>query len=79
MSNENIREQWEQFVEKYKEHFMSNEEKWEIDLQKVKDYIVQYKKLPSVRDNKLPSVRDNNPEIKRLALWIGCQQNNYRQ
>jgi hypothetical protein len=49
MKDENIRKMWQEFINdiKYKEYFLSNEEIWKDNLNKVKEYIHKYKKRPS--------------------------------
>ena len=70
MKNEPIRKQWEQFIEKHKIHFMTNEEEWNIKLQEVDNYIIQH--------NKRPSQIDKNKEIQTLGRWLSCQQETYK-
>ena len=48
---------------------MSNDEKWNDTLEKVKMYIKT--------NNKLPSVKDKNKDIRQLKLWISNQKKNY--
>ena len=70
MSDEKIHNEWTQFLEKYKEYFISNEELWLNTLEELKKYIDLNKKKP-VKSNK-------NKEIKQLGIWISHQQNNYK-
>ena len=69
MKNQAIRNKWEQFIEKHKIHFMTNEEEWEIKLQEADNYIIQHNKRPS----------DKNKEFQTLATWIFSQQRNYKE
>ncbi len=69
MKDETIRKEWIQFIEKYKQYFLSNNELWFNNLKQVEDYII--------KNNKRPSNSDKDFEIKRLAKWIGHQQENY--
>eukprot|EP00966_Prymnesium_polylepis_P164284 3798194-Prymnesium_polylepis.1 len=69
MKEESIRKKWEEFVEEYKVHFLSNEEEWEMNLEAVKTYIDKEKKRPS------ESSKDET--TKKLGQWIGTQQKNY--
>jgi hypothetical protein len=69
MSDENIRSQWEKFIDEYKKYFKSNEEEWIEKLEETKGYINTY--------NKRPSGRDANTEIKQLGYWLQHQQTNY--
>jgi superfamily II DNA or RNA helicase len=71
MKNPDIKMKWEEFIDTYKEYFISNEEKWNNTLDKVIKYINVNKKRPSNEDK--------NKEIKKLARWIGTQQNNYKK
>jgi superfamily II DNA or RNA helicase len=70
MINEFIRKKWEDFIEKHKSHFMTDEEEWNINLQKSENYITQH--------NKRPSTHDKNKEIKFLGSWISRQTNQYK-
>jgi hypothetical protein len=69
MKNEDIRKLWEEFIKEYEEYFLSNEEIWKHKLDKVKEYINTF--------NKLPSSTDKNKEIKVLGSWIGTQKAKY--
>ena len=71
MKDDNIRKKWEEFVEKHKQYFTTNEEEWLSNLQKVDEYIVE--------NNKRPSNRDTNKNVKYLADWISNQQKNYKK
>jgi superfamily II DNA or RNA helicase len=72
MSNQNIFDQWINFIndDKYKIYFMSNDEEWLDNLERVKHYIEE--------NNKRPSKHDKNNEIKILGAWISTQQANYK-
>jgi superfamily II DNA or RNA helicase len=70
MSNPEIRKEWEETVNKYKEYLViDNEELWKMTLKKVIDYIKKEKKNPSTHDK--------NPNIKKLGQWINNQKKNY--
>jgi len=74
MCNDKYRKKWEQFLNDYKKYFtcdhsMSNEDKWNYTLQKVKEYINQYKKRPSASDK--------DDEIRKLGNWICWYSKNY--
>ena len=71
MSNKEIRNKWEKFIEDYAKYFISNEELWEKTLKEVKKYIDKH--------NKRPSQHDKNQEIKKLGKWISHQQENYKK
>jgi superfamily II DNA or RNA helicase/ribosomal protein S17E len=66
MKNEYIKKIWEEFIEKYKEYFKTDIEKWKENLNKLENYIIENKKLPSTTD------KDNN--IKSLACWVLTSQ-----
>jgi DNA-directed RNA polymerase subunit H (RpoH/RPB5) len=70
MKNNEIRKEWEQFIEKYNELFKSNEEKWIEIKELVEKYIIENKKLPSYHN------KDKNS--KYLYNWLSTQQQNYK-
>jgi hypothetical protein len=70
MKNIVIRNSWEEFINQYKEYFMSNEEIWYKRLNKLKEYIDI--------NNKRPSQTDKNKEIKQLGVWLQTQITNYK-
>ena len=69
MKNKKIKKSWEQFIEKYKKYFLSNEEIWKDNLEQVKKYIDD--------NNKKPSTHDKNNIVKQLGTWLSTQQKNY--
>ena len=71
MKNEEIYNEWTNFMNEYEEYFLSNEEIWYDTLNKVKEYIDE--------NSKRPSNSDKNKEIKQLASWISNQQKNYKK
>jgi len=73
MKNEEIRMSWEEFISDilYKNYFISNEEEWYLNLNKVKEYMD--------RENKRPSSEDKDNEIKKLGKWIGTNTTNYKK
>jgi len=70
MSNPEIRNEWEQFVEKHKVHFRTNEEIWRDMLLQVDKYIIDH--------GKRPSAGDKNKDSKQLGQWLGNQISNYK-
>jgi len=72
MKNEKIYNIWTEFLNsyEYKKYFMSNEELWIDNFNKIKKYIDKYDKLPL--DN------DDNENIKNLGMWIGIQKYTYK-
>ena len=71
MKEPEIRKLWEEFNEKYKEHFLDNVKKWKDNLEKVSAYIDT--------NNKPPSEKNKNGEIKKLGLWLRTQKENYNK
>jgi hypothetical protein len=70
MKDANIKKAWIEFTNnKYKQYFLTNNEEWFNNLKDVEDYLNI--------NNKRPSTIDKDNEIKRLAKWIGHQQDNY--
>jgi superfamily II DNA or RNA helicase len=71
MSNKNIREYWEKFVgdEKYKKYFISNNEVWCDNLEKVKEFMDT--------ENKRPSTYSKNQYENYLGSWISNQFHNH--
>ena len=69
MENEDIRTIWEDFVERYPDLFMTDEEAWFDKLRKVEEYIQE--------NNKLPSSNDKDKDISSLGHWIPRQNRNY--
>lgn len=70
MADSEVRKIFEQFLEEYKEYFMSNEEKWYFNLEKVKKYIKEHK----VR----PAEKSTNEAVRKLGVWLSNNIINYR-
>ena len=70
MKNQEIRIKWEEFTNEFQQYFLSNEEEWIINLNKVREYINL--------KGKRPTYTDKNKEIKSLGCWIQTQQENYK-
>jgi hypothetical protein len=71
MKNPNIKKEWEETVDKYKEYLVvDNEDIWKITLKKLIDYMKKEKKCPSTIDE--------NPDIKTLGQWLSNQKENYK-
>ena len=68
-----IYDKWTKCIndDNYKEYFISNEDEWYNNLEKVKKYINE--------NNKRPSEKDKNKEIKQMGNWILHQQINYKK
>lgn len=69
MKQQEIRNAWKEFIKKYKQHFMSNEENWYMMLNKIKEYINEHEQRPTTFDK--------NQEVKTMANWINTQNRNY--
>ena len=70
MKNEEIKKEWERFINEYNKLFKTNEELWYENKNKVIDYFKEY--------NILPSTIDKDNEIKKLGIWINNQKKNYK-
>jgi predicted RNase H-like HicB family nuclease len=70
MKNEEIKKEWEDFINKYQELFKTNKEVWKDNLIKAENYINN--------NNKLPSLKDKNQDIKSINVWITCQKRQYK-
>jgi len=70
MKDNKIREIYEKFINDYQKYFMSNEEIWLNNLNKVKQYID--------KNNKKPLITDENKDIQKLSTWIRDQQTKYK-
>jgi hypothetical protein len=65
-----IYNKFKNFLEIYKEYFISNEEIWNNHYEKVINYIKE--------NNKLPLEKHKSKDIKFLGKWLSCQKTNYR-
>jgi hypothetical protein len=70
MKNQEIYNKWTEFINNYKEYFISNDEIWYNRLEEVKKYIDE--------NNRKPLSTDKNDYIKSLGLWISTQKQNYK-
>lgn len=70
MKNKEIKTIWKDFITKYKELFLTVNEKWYNNLDKV---ILHIK-----NNNKLPSAHSKNKEEFKLGGWIGTNKQNYK-
>ena len=69
MKNPEIRTEWEETLEKYKDYLCDSDEQWQLTLQKVCKYMDDKKKAPSQTDE--------NCKIKKLGQWVSNQKKNY--
>lgn len=67
MKNTEIRKLWEEFIEKYKQYFISNEELWINTLKQVKQYININNTCPP----------QHNKKTHNLGCWLSTQKKNY--
>jgi hypothetical protein len=73
MTNPEIRKEWKETVDKYKEYLSDNEEKWEKQWRSTLEKLVDYME----KEKKSPNKRDKNPDIKILGAWVSNQKQNY--
>ena len=73
MKNEIIYNKWTEFInhENYKQYFISNEDIWDNNFNKVIQYIDTY--------NKRPSSEDKDKQINSLGKWVLSQIKNYKK
>jgi ribosomal RNA-processing protein 8 len=71
MKDETKYELWTQFLEEYKEYFISNDDKWFNIFEELKDFIDANKKRPNAYSK--------NPAEKKLGLWTYTQNTNYKK
>ena len=71
MKDENIRKLWEEFINdsKYQEYFISQYDKFVLDLNKLKIYIDKNKKKPT------HCCKDK--DVKSIGYWISNTQKHY--
>ena len=71
MKEPKIYKEWNKFINcpLYKEHFLNNNDKWDLTLSKVKEFINKKKRAPTNNSK--------NENEKILASWIGTQRKNY--
>ena len=70
MKNEDIRKIWKEFTDNNTELFITADEIWIENKNKVEDYIQQF--------NKLPSQANKDKTISSLASWVSSQKQNYK-
>ena len=70
METEEKRNLWEDFVEKYKEYFIDNNEVWNTKFEELKKFMDEYKKRPSSKSK--------NKDEKVLGSWIHNQLTHYK-
>jgi superfamily II DNA or RNA helicase len=61
---------WTQFLEEYKEYFITDDELWMKSLDKIKEFISKNKKRPSIKSQ--------NAEEVQCARWFSNQQQYYK-
>lgn len=75
--SENRTKKWKEFIEndKYSKYFITIEEHWFLQFEKMKKFIIKYKKRPprsGLVDGEI------NKEIKTLGGWLHSQLHNYK-
>jgi superfamily II DNA or RNA helicase len=70
MENDLIRLKWKKFTKEYNKYFLNYIEIFNINLQKIINFINE--------NNKIPSEYDKNDNIAILGRWIGTQKNKYK-
>jgi ribosomal RNA-processing protein 8 len=70
MNTEERRKIWDEFVEKYKEYFIDNDDKWNTKFEELKNFININKKRPIQKST--------NECEKVLGSWISNQLTNYK-
>jgi superfamily II DNA or RNA helicase len=69
ITKENIRNEWEKFVNKHINLFINDEDKWVYKLKQIQQYILV--------NGCLPSQNNDNEDINKMAVWICRQKKNY--
>ena len=69
MKNNDVNKKWEEFIQKYQNYFLSNDELWINKLNEIKKYIEEH--------NEVPLERSKNIEVKQMGAWIHTQQSAY--
>ena len=70
MKNEEIKKSWNNFINKYYELFMTCDEVWHVNFNKLEQFIKD--------NNKLPKKNSNIDEYKKLSKWLSHQKTNYK-
>jgi superfamily II DNA or RNA helicase len=71
MKNETRYNLWTQFLEVFKEHLFTDDEKWIQSFEKLKTFINENKRRPKTQIN--------NKEEKYLDSWLSNQQHHYKK
>jgi superfamily II DNA or RNA helicase len=71
MKNEERYDLWSNFLEDYKELFISDDEKWDDNFKKLKEYLIINKKLPRQKSD--------NEDEKKISNWYTSQQKKYKE
>jgi len=74
MKTEDIYNLFTEFINKYSQYFMTNEEEWKINLEKCKKYIDENGERPNDGSYK----KNITIETKKLNTWLGEQLKNYK-
>jgi hypothetical protein len=64
-------QKWTDFIEEYKEYFKTDDEIWDEIFEKLKSFIDENKRIPSIKLT--------NKEEKQLCIWLNNQQTYYKK
>jgi DNA-directed RNA polymerase subunit H (RpoH/RPB5) len=70
MKNQTILAQWEAFLNRYPQLFLTSEEQWMITLANLKQYVAC--------NDQLPQWSSQNVTVKKLAYWVSKQKLQYK-
>ena len=70
MKNETIRKYWKEFIDNNSNLFITTDDIWIENKNKVEKYIQEF--------NKLPSQANKDKNVSSLASWISAQKQNYK-
>lgn len=72
MKNDEIKDKWKKFLEKYENFFLDNVVVWEINYKLVDEFMEKSK------NHCRPSSASSDAETRRLGRWVTCQLQNYK-
>ena len=65
------RKKWEEFMKEFPEHFMTDEEIWDSNLHKLREFMIEKKKRPIQKSK--------DKDEKFLGKWLSHQTTNYKK
>lgn len=71
MKSKNKREQWEHFINDYKEYFLDKNDIWEFNFKELNHFISA--------NNRVPLKKAKQENEKKLGLWLSAQKHNYKE